>query len=93
MFYTVGQRTKWQRVLYVILPILSVALIILAYALVQQKMPLLLPDARAFGSVSFGPLPIRLRMSNLIGHIGASLRRRADRCCCLHGRSASALAF
>ena len=27
MFYTVGQRTKWQRVLYVILPFLSWALV------------------------------------------------------------------
>ena len=69
MFYTVGQRTKWQRVLYVILPILSVALIILAYALVQQKMPLLLPDAKGLWERFIRTF------THPIKHIGASLRR------------------
>ena len=47
MFYTIGQRKKWQRILYVVLPILSIALVILAYALVQMRLSLLLPDAGA----------------------------------------------
>ena len=75
MFYTVGQRTKWQRVLYVILPILSVALIILAYALVQQKMPLLLPDAKGLWERFIRTFTHPIKDVNLIGHIGASLRR------------------
>ena len=28
MFYTIGQRKKWERVLYIVLPILSVALVV-----------------------------------------------------------------
>ena len=75
MFYTVGQRSKWQRVLYVILPILSVALIILAYALVQQKMPLLLPDAKGLWERFIRTFTHPIKDVNLIGHIGASLRR------------------
>lgn len=67
MFYTVGQRTKWQRVLYVILPILSVALIIQAYALVQQKMPLLLPDAKGLWERFIRTFTHPIKDVNLIG--------------------------
>ena len=75
MFYTIGQRSKWQRVLYIILPILSIALVILAYAMVQQKMPLLLPDGKGLWERFLRTFTNPVKNVNLIGHIAASLRR------------------
>ena len=75
MFYTLGQRKKWQRVLFVILPILALALVVLAYALVQQKLPLLLPDGYGLWERFLKTFTTPLKDVTLIGHIWASLRR------------------
>lgn len=75
MFFTSGQRTKWQKVLFLILPILSLALVILAYAMVQRKMPLLLPDAKGLWERFIKTFTTPIKDVNLLGHIWASLRR------------------
>ena len=75
MFYTIGQRKKWERVLYIVLPILSVALVVLAYAVVQMRLPLLLPDAGEMWARFLKTFTNPIKEVNLIGHIWASLRR------------------
>ena len=75
MFYTIGQRKKWERVLYIVLPILSVALVVLAYAVVQMRLPLLLPDAGEMWARFLKTFTNPIEEVNLIGHIWASLRR------------------
>lgn len=75
MFYTLGQRTKLQRLLYIILPILSIGLVILAYAYVQQKLPMLLPDAQGLWARFIKTFTNPIKNANLLGHIAASLRR------------------
>ncbi|MDO4308891.1 MAG: ABC transporter permease [Eubacteriales bacterium] len=75
MFYTSGQRTKWQKILFLILPVLSIALVILAYAMVQSKMPLLLPDAKGLWERFIKTFVTPIKGVILLGHIWASLRR------------------
>ncbi len=75
MFYTLGQRSKSKRILFVILPILSIALVILAYAYVQQKMPLVLPGAEDLWERFLRTFTNPVKNVNLAGHIWASLRR------------------
>ena len=75
MFYTIGQRTARQKILYIILPILSVCLIILAYSAVQKTMPLLLPDAMGLWERFIRTFTKPIKNVNLFGHIWASLRR------------------
>ena len=45
MFSNATKRTTTQKIIYIILPILSLLLIVMAYAFVQRKLPMLLPDA------------------------------------------------
>ena len=71
MFYTIGQRKKWERVLYIVLPILSVALVVLAYAVVQMRLPLLLPDAGEMWARFLKTFTNPIKEVNLIGHICA----------------------
>ena len=75
MFYTLGQRSKTKRVIFMILPILSIALVILAYALVQKKMPDVLPGARDLWDQFIRTFTNPVKNVNLAGHIWASLRR------------------
>lgn len=75
MFNTIGQRTKWQRILYAVLPVLSIALIILAYAFIQRKMPLLLPNAAELFDRFLKTFTKPIKDANLLGHVWASLRR------------------
>lgn len=75
MFYTIGQRSKWQRALFILLPILSLLLLILAYAFVQQKMPMLLPGAQGLWERFLKTFTNPIKDVNLLGHIWASLRR------------------
>lgn len=75
MFYLNAKRTKAQKALYIVLPILSVALIILAYAFAQYKMPLLLPGAEGLWERFLKTFTNPIKGVNLLGHIWASLRR------------------
>lgn len=75
MFYTTGQRTKLQKVIYFLLPFLAIGLIILAYASVQKKMPILIPDAQGLWDRFMKTFTNPIKDINLFGHIAASLRR------------------
>ncbi len=75
MFYTQGQRTKLQRIIYLLLPILALGLIVLAYASFQRRMPILLPDARGLWERFIKTFTKPIKNVNLFGHILASLRR------------------
>lgn len=75
MFFNAVKRTKFQKVLYVLLPILSIAMIIFAYAYVQHKMPILLPGAAGMWDRFIKTFTNPIKNVNLIGHIWASLKR------------------
>ncbi len=75
MFYTTGQRKLWQRILFAVLPVLSIGLIILFYAVMQQKMPLVIPSASGLLERLVQTFTQPVKNVNLLGHIAASLRR------------------
>lgn len=75
MFFNDVKRTKFQKVLYVLLPILSIVLVIFAYAYVQHKMPILLPGATGLWDRFIKTFTNPIKNVNLIGHIWASLKR------------------
>lgn len=75
MFYTIGQRTRGQKIFYSILPVLSILLIICLYAYVQRRLPNLLPDASGLWNRYLMTFTNPIKDVNIFGHILASLRR------------------
>jgi taurine transport system permease protein len=75
MFSNATKRTTTQKIIYIILPILSLLLIVMAYAFVQRKLPMLLPDAAGLWNRFTKTFTNPIKNVNLIGHILASLRR------------------
>ncbi len=75
MFSNATKRTITKKIIYFILPILSLLLIVMAYAFVQRKLPLLLPDATGLWNRFTKTFTNPIKSVNLIGHILASLRR------------------
>lgn len=75
MFNSYNQKKAWQKVLYIVLPILSILLLIIAYASVQKKLPLVLPEASQLLERFLKTFSSPIKGVTLIGHIWASLRR------------------
>ena len=75
MFFNIEQRTRRQKILFALLPVLSILLILFAYAYVQHSMPLLLPDAQGLWDRFVQTFTNPIKGANLLGHIGASLQR------------------
>lgn len=75
MFFNTSRKTKKQKVLYVLLPILSIVFILAAYAFVQRRMPLLLPNAEGLWDRFLRTFSTPIKGATLVRHIGSSLRR------------------
>lgn len=75
MFNANRKETRWEKILYVVLPILSILLIILMYLYVQAKLPLVLPNGQDLLARFIKTFTNPIKNVNLTGHIFASLRR------------------
>jgi taurine transport system permease protein len=75
VFNSFNQRKGWQKVLYFVLPVLSILLLIVFYAIVQKKLPLVLPDGSQLLERFLRTFSRPIKDVTLVGHIFASLRR------------------